>query len=218
MNINRRELFKDFYSKRIYFIHKRESFKEEVVGTKTLSSLLQVKCRDWEKTPLSYLSSKEALAVGIMLFIKKSYRGEKYIKKAIDFCEYAYMETKDREISYLSSMALGVLYFEYAMVLTEIEKRNKFFKISSAYLKTASESASNDDHSPLYHAIVQQGRGINLETVAKTLVKASKVSTRPIPIFKLLTGIYAKLKMKDAEAFYRNKWQEDEPHHLKLVS
>lgn len=218
MNINRRELFKDFYSKRIYFIHKRESFKEEVVGTKTLSSLLQVKCRDWEKTPLSYLSSKEALAVGIMLFIKKSYRGEKYIKKAIDFCEYAYMETKDREISYLSSMALGVLYFEYAMVLTEIEKRNKFFKISSAYLKTASESASSDDHSPLYHAIVQQGRGINLETVAKTLVKASKVSTTPIPIFKLLTGIYAKLKMKDAEAFYRNKWQEDEPHHLKLVS
>jgi hypothetical protein len=211
MNINRRELFKDFYSKRIYFIHKRESFKEEVVRSKTLSTLLQVKCRDWEKTPLSYLSSKEALAVGIMLFVKKNYRGEKYIKKAIDFCEYAYMETKDREISYLSSLALGVLYFEYALVLMDEESKSKFFKISTAYLKTATESSSNDDHSHLYHAIVQQGRGIELELVAKTLVQASKVSIEPIPIFKLLTGIYSKLNMKEAEAFYKKKWEEDTP-------
>ncbi|MFT6546327.1 MAG: hypothetical protein ACJAT2_003669 [Bacteriovoracaceae bacterium] len=209
MNINKRELFKDFYSKRIYFIHKRESFKEEVVRSKTLRSLLQVRCRDWEKTPLSYLSSKEALAVGIMLFVKKSYRGEKFIKKAIDFCEYAYMETQDREISYLSSMALGVLYFEYALILEEKDKQSKFFKISSAYLKTASENSSDDDHSHLYHAIVQQGRGIELELVAKTLVRASKVSIEPTPIFKLLTGIYSKLNMKEAEAFYRSKYEEE---------
>lgn len=210
MNISRRDLFKRFYSKRIYFLHQRESFKEEVVELSTLRELLNVNCRDWEKTPVAYLSSKEALAVGIMLFIKKGYRGEKYTHRAIEFCEYAYMETKDPQIAYLSSLALGVLYFENALVQKTKTEQEKFFKTSTAYLKTASDIAPEDDHSCLYHAIVQRGRGHNLEEVAKTLVKASKVSMAPIAIYKILTNIYSELEMDKAATFYQNKWEMEE--------
>ncbi len=205
MNITKRDLFKSFYSKRIYFIHQRESFKEEVVKLSTLKSLMSVNCRDWEKTPVSYLSAKESLAVGIMLFVKKSYRGQKYIEKAIQYCEYAYMETKDLELSYLSSMALGVLYFELAMTEKETPLQEKLFKTSTAYLKTAGELAPSDDHSCLYHAIVQRGRGVDLELVAKTLVRASKSTDSPRSIYKLLTNIYTKLCMEKAASFYKNK-------------
>lgn len=220
MNITRRDLFKGFYSKRIYFIHQNESFKEEVVELKTLQELLRVNCRDWEKTPVAYLSAKEALAVGIMLFIKKSYRGEKYIKKAIEFCEYAYMETKDNQLAFLSSLALGVLYFENALIQSDVKEQEKLFKTSTAYLKTASEIAPEDDHSCLYHAIVQRGRGHNLEEVAKTLVRASKISLSPEPIYKILSNIYDELNMEQASTFYRNKWEMEEGIRpsLKLAS
>lgn len=219
MNISKRDLFKRFYSKRIYFIHTRESFKEEVVGTSTLRELLQVNCRDWENTPLSYLSAKEALAVGIMLYVKKSYRGPQYIEKAIELCEYAYMETKNAELSYLASLALGVLYFENALAQNVPQEREKFFKTSTAYLKTASEIAPDDDHSCLYHAIVQRGRGVDLESVAKTLVRASKVSQGPAAIYKILTNIYLELQMIDAAKFYQKKFEDVDPDcSLRLVS
>lgn len=218
MNITRKELFKRFYSKRIYFIHERDSFKEEVVNLSTLRELLKVNCRDWEKTPMSYLSSKEALAVGIMLFVKKGYRGHGYTEKAIKLCEYAYMETKDPQLSYLGALALGVLYFENALVQQDSSDREKFFKISTAYLKTASGIAPGDDHSCLYQAIVQRGRGVDLEQVAKTLVRASKVSEAPVPLFKILSNIYVELKMTKAASFYRKKFESEEETPLRLVS
>lgn len=214
MNITRRDLFKSFYSKRIYFIHRRESFKEDVVKLSTLRGLMNVQCRDWEKTPVSYLSAKESLAVGIMLFVKKSYRGKKYIERAIQYCEYAYMETKDLELSYLGSLALGVLYFELALVETDKVKQDKLFKTSTAYLKTAAELAPSDDHSCLYHAVVQRGRGVDLELVAKTLVRASKATDSPKAIYQLLINIYTKLSMEKAASFYQNKMSQIEEDDL----
>lgn len=208
MNMTRKELFRSFYSKRIYFFHKREQFKEDVVELKTVRSLLSVSCRDWEKTPMSYLSAKEALAVGIMIYVKKNYRGIKYINRAIELCEYAYMETKNREISYMASLALGVLYFELALLEGDFKKKEKLFKASSAYIKTSSEIAPGDDHSSLYQAVVQQGRGQDLHEVAKSLVKASKVTDSPAPIYKMLTNIYTQLDMGKASEFYKKKWEE----------
>ncbi len=176
---------------------------------------MNVKCRDWESTPVSYLSAKESLAVGIMLFVKKSYRGKKYIERAIQYCEYAYMETKDLELSYLGSLALGILYFELALIEKEDKvQQDKLFKTSTAYLKTAAELAPSDDHSCLYHAVVQRGRGVDLELVAKTLVRASKVTDSPRSIYQLLINIYSKLNMEKAATFYHNKLElieEDEP-------
>lgn len=218
MNISKRDLFKSFYSKRIYFFHQREAFKEEVVELKTLRELLSINCKDWENTPLSYLSSREALSTGIMIYVKKGYLGEKHICRAIELCQHAFMETKDKELSFLASMALGILYFECALLQKKKEAKENFFKTSAAYLKTANDIAPEDDHSCLYHAIVQRGRGQNLEAVAKTLIKASKLSPVPSPIYKILINIYSELEMEQAALFYRNKSELADMEEALLVA
>lgn len=177
-------------------------YRQHIVERQTLVNLLTYKSADWGDTPMEYLSELEALARAISICLKNPGRKDSVLK-AIAFCQYSLL-SKEKEVRYLSSLSLGILFFELALLERNTGVQKIHLGNALQFFKMAKGIVGIDQHTLLYLALIEVARD-DLMGSAVYLTRAAYYTKKPRPLFFALSQIYLKFGMERVSLFYFKK-------------
>ena len=170
-----------------------------------LKAISHHECERWRKSPLEYLSSKEALALALHFSIgkEKLHYNHLLFAKVMDYFERCLRYSKCKKEIHLANLSLGVVLFEQA-VHSERDKQKGLLSLSKHYLEEALLYKENTELLFIYLTLVEVSSG-HLSLAIKNLTKASKVSLDPLPIWSMLASIYKNLQMPEVSEYFLMK-------------
>lgn len=173
---------------------------------RSLQSLEKYSHRDidkWLEAPVSYLSSEEALLVGITLYFSSSKTNSP--NACAPHFEVA-SESKSELIRSLSLFALGVLTLEQARAS---RSQGEEYQRAGHYFEAAIISNPSCHYSKLALSICHVALG-SWAQVSKLLLQVSRLHYRPGPIYQTLAQIYERLGLDGPNQFYALKAKKAE--------
>jgi hypothetical protein len=201
LRVNRYRMFftrniRKYIEKSLYELQpERKLFKE-------LNNISQHECERWRKSPIVYLSSKEALALAIHFSLGKEHLlfNDLLFSEVMEYFDWCLKNSKCKREVHLANLALGVVLFEKG-VHSPKGKQRGLLSLSRTYLREALEYQSNTELLLVYLTLVEVSMG-HLNIAIKNLTKASRVSDNPLPIWRMLASIYKNLKMPTVADFF----------------
>lgn len=184
-----------------------------------IKSIDSVTCRRWEKIPLSYLSSNEALGLGIILAFDNA--GERLSRDHVfeRVSEYFLWTLenahKSQDVYHLACTCLGVICLEKALIESK-KRQRKYLILARHYLEESQERLSRIQKPSLsihlevnfiYQTLVEVCLN-NLPEAIKNLQKAAKISKNSAPLWKMLANIYKNLGMPCAQNFFHARYEK----------
>ncbi|MBT7610908.1 MAG: hypothetical protein HN576_14195 [Bacteriovoracaceae bacterium] len=204
LRVNRYRMFftrniRKYIERNLYELQPEKSFYTE------LKNISQYECERWRKSSIEYLSSMEALALAIHFSLGKEHFlfNDLLFDEVMEYFDWCLRNSKYKKEIHLANLALGVVLFEKG-VHSPKRKQRELLSLSRNYLREALKYEKNLELLYVYLTLVEVSSGC-LSNAIKYLTKASKVSSNPLPIWRMLASIYKNLKMPEVADFFLMK-------------
>lgn len=222
MEINVTELnnrYRMFFTRNIRKYIERnlyQLFPEESLFSE-LRMISHQQCERWRKSPIEYLSSKEALALALHFSLgrEKLHYNNFFFAEIMNYFEWCLRHSKCKKEIHLANLSLGVVLFEKA-VHSERDKQKGLLSLSKHYLEEGILYEANTELLFIYLTLVEVSLG-HLNLAIKNLTKASKVSLDPLPIWRMLASIYKNLKMPAVADYFLLKIDRQREYQVSVL-
>lgn len=166
----------------------------------------------WKSVHQNYLSSEEALVLGIKMYNEGQVAPNQSVKNIHDMFDYALTSSNNHNDQQLFFLAMGIFYFSRALCEEKNSKQYKIMKLSRHYMEESlrlNESCSLTRlHLTLVHVALS-----DIQSALKELVRMGR-EFNDEKIYRVLFNIYEKMELPNIALFYSLKASKAEKNLL----